>query len=114
MSFSAWTMRQLFHALGQRLNDKIVAVAIDDEDGNIRFTVDDPKCGRVDLQRRSKSSPLPGDGGTGHVGWRVSVCQYPDHLRSIAVQSRTEKLAAAISNRNNVSRSAVASTTSER
>ncbi len=72
----------------------------------IRFTVDEPKCGRVDLQRRSKAyRRFQATAEQSLVGWRLAIGQHPDrNLRSIAVQGRTEKLAAAISNDDNVSR----------
>ena len=99
--------RQFFHALGQRLDDKVIAVTIDDQRWEkIRFSVNEPERGRVDLKRRSKPDRrFEATPDQGAIGRRLTVGQHPDcDLRPLAVERLTENLSATIANGDDVPR----------
>src|SRR5262245_3362073 len=102
--------RQFFHALGQRLDDKVVAVTIDDQRWQkIRFSMNEPEGRGVDLKRRSKlDRRFQSVSNQSDISRHVAVRKHADRdLRSIAVERLPENLTATIANDDDVASASV-------
>ena len=109
--------QQPIHPLRQRLNDQVVAVAVDNQRRQeVRFAVHQPIRARVDRERlakRDRRFETPAD--QREVGRRVAVRQHAERdLRAVAVERGPERASSRTADLHDVTRPARTFATSAR